>query len=254
MRYPVLEQCLRYIRELTPGSIKSVIDIGVQRKTDFLMQVFPDCYHHLFEPVSVYHEDLIENYSLLGIENTLHKVALGDTDGKLFLHNQSLDGTGKVTHSQIRPVKDEGMNELVNIEDIESRRLDTVLSKKELGDLSYIVKLDVDGVEEQIMDGGQDVIGGACFVIIECSIGRQDLLSRAAALEKLGFRIFDICDLSYYYGQLALVDLVMINNRLRKAEPKFMPWQYGTKTLKWDKWQPGFPHLRNQFYKNPFLD
>lgn len=254
MRYPVLEQCLRYTRELSPNAIKSVVDIGAQRKTDFLMQVFPDCYHHLFEPVSVYHDELVENYSLVGIEHTLHKVALGNTDGKLFLHNQSMDRSGNVTHSQIKPAADETMTDLVNIEQIDTRRLDSVLSRKELGDLSYIVKMDVDGVEEQIIEGGPDVIGGASFVIIECSIGRQDLLSRAAALEKLGFRIYDICDLCYYYGQLAIVDLVMINNRLRNAEPKFKPWQYGSRGLKWKKWQSGLPHLRNQYYKNPFED
>lgn len=61
------------------------------------------------------------------------------------------------------------------------------MAPNELGDLSYLIKLDVDGVEEQIIEGGRNVIAGASFVIIEASIGRQDLCSRAALLENPDF-------------------------------------------------------------------
>lgn len=133
-----------------------------------------------------------------------------------------------------------------------SRRLDSVMRRDELGDLSYLVKLDVDGLEEKIIDGGRDVIGGASFVVIEASIGRQDLCSRAALLEKCGFRMFDICDNAYYFGQLALVDLVMINNRLRQNELKFRPWEYTEGKVIWKNWQHGFSNLANEPVSNPF--
>ncbi|MEL6172636.1 MAG: hypothetical protein AAFR02_11595, partial [Pseudomonadota bacterium] len=103
-----------------------------------------------------------------------------------------------------------------------------------------------------IIAGGQDVIGGASFVVIEASIGRQDLCSRAAVLEKLGFRMFDICDNAYYFGQLALVDLVMINNRLRADEIKFRPWQYTEGKVIWAKWQHGFADHVDVPSEDPF--
>lgn len=254
MRYPTLQQSLRINREIAPGSVQQVIDIGAQRRTDFLMDVYPDKHHHLFEPVSTYHPDLEKNYQDAEINYTLHKQALSDVDGMLYLHNTSVDGSGRVTHSHIKPERVEDLDFLVNIEEIETRRLDSIMTREGLGDLSYLIKMDVDGVEEKIIDGGQDVIGGASFVVIEASIGRQDLCSRAALLEKCGFRMFDICDNAYYFGQLALVDLVMINNRLRNQEIKFKPWQYTEGKVVWSKWQHGFGDHANEPVTDPFAD
>ena len=93
----------------------------------------------------------------------------------------------------------------------------------------------MDGGEERIIAGGHDTFRRASFVIIETSIGRQDMYSRAALLEKLELRIWDTCDNAYYYGQLALVDLVMINDRLRAQEIKFQPWQYSDGNVHWPK-------------------
>jgi len=252
MRYPVMTQSLRVVREIAPQATRQIIDIGVQRRTDFLMEVFPDRHHHLFEPSPSYHTDLEANYRAAGIDYTLHKMALSDTDGVLFLHETSMDGSGRVTHSQIRPDRDEAMKFLVDIKEIPTRRLDTVFKDGGLEDLGAIVKLDVDGVEEQIIAGGQETLSKVSFVIIETSIGRQDLCRRAALIEKLGFRMFDLCDNAYYYGQLALVDLVMINNRLRNAEPKFRPWQYSEGKVHWNKWQHGFKNLDDQPIVDPF--
>lgn len=245
IRYPVMQHSLGMIRKIAPDSIRSVVDIGVHRRTDFLMDVFPDRHHHLFEPVSVYHADLEKNYADRGISYDLHKIALAETGGLLYLHNTSGDASGKITHSYVKPERDESMNYLVNIEEIAARRLDDVLTRDGLGDLSYLVKLDVDGIEEKIIAGGPDVIGGASFVIIEASVGRGNLCSRAALLEKHGFRIFDICDNAYYFGQLSQVDLVMINERLRATEIRFRPWEYSSGKVVWSKWQGGFRQFAN---------
>jgi FkbM family methyltransferase len=252
MRYPVLQQSLRLIRAISPDSVRQVIDIGVQRKTEFLMDVFPDRHHHLFEPVSAYHADLQKNYNERGISFDLYKMALAATSGTLFLHNTSGDGSGRVTHSHIRSAREENMKFLLSIEEVPTRRLDDVFTRQALGDLSYLVKLDVDGIEEQIIAGGADVIGGASFVVIEASIGRRDLCSRAALLERHGFRLFDICDNAYYYGQLALVDLVLINDRLRAQELKFRPWEHSGGKVIWSKWQHGYVHLAGEPADDPF--
>ena len=65
------------------------------------MDVYPDVIRHLFEPVSTYHDDLKQNYNYnsRGIFFALHQVAPGDTDGLLYLYNQSVDGSGQITHS-----------------------------------------------------------------------------------------------------------------------------------------------------------
>lgn len=250
IRYPTLQHGLQVIRHIAPKSVETIIDIGVQRRTDFLMEVFPDRHHHLFEPATVYHADLLRNYNERNISHTLHKVALSDEEGTLYLHNTSLDGSGLITHSQISPKRNDSMNELVNIEEIPTRTLDAFFPDRALPALTYLIKLDVDGVEEKIIGGGPRVIGNASFVVIETSIGRRDLCSRAALVEKHGFRLFDICDNAYYFGQLALVDLVLINNQLRADEIKFRPWEFTNGRVVWKKWQHGF----NAVIKDPYID
>ena len=251
-RYPVLQQSLNLIREISPGSVEHVIDVGAQRKTEFLMDVFPDKHHHLFEPVTTYHKELEENYNNRNISFTLHKIALSNVNGNLYLHNTSNDGSGRITHSQIRDEPDDAMKFLVNIEKIETKTLDYCFPADSLSDHTYLIKMDVDGVEEKIIEGAQSVMSKASFVIIEASLGRRDLCSRAALIEKLGFRIFDICDNAYYFGQLALVDMILINNDLRNSEIKFRPWEYSEGKVIWKNWQHGFKNLEKETFPNPF--
>ena len=243
MRFPTLVHSLSNIRHLAPDSVEVVVDIGAQRKTDFLMKVFPDKLHLLFEPVEVYHLELEDNYRNAGIKYELLKIALTDHNRDLYLHNLSMDNSGRITHSQLLESPNNDMPFLVEIKGIQGRTLDGLDLARRLPRLSFIVKMDVDGVEEKIISGGRGVLEHASFIIIEASLGRQDLFSRAAMLETLGFRLFDICDHAYYYDQLALVDLVFINQRVRAKNIKFRPWEYTEGRVIWSKWQHGFKDL-----------
>ncbi len=255
LRRPTMEQSLRLVRHLAPDAVEQIVDIGAQRHTDFLMDAFPDRLHHLFEPVSIYHKDLEKNYRSRNIRYKLHKLALSNESGVLFLHNTSLDGSGNITHSQILPHRDETMEFLVNIEEIDVKRLDDVFTPKDVGgDLSYLIKIDVDGLEEEIIEGGADLIRSASFVIIEASIGQENFFARADLLKRYGFRMFDICDNAYYYGQLAQVDFLLINDRLRRDNMKFKPWQYAEGKVVWRKWQHGFRDLVGAPIDDPFKD
>jgi FkbM family methyltransferase len=239
-RLPIMQETLSLIRTMADASVSSVVDIGAQRKTDFLMDAYPDKMHHLFEPVAAYHDELRRNYESRNIKYTLYPVALGKVDGILYLHNQSLDGSGSITHSQLMPTKQPQLPHLVGITEVQCKRLDHALTDNALSDLSYLIKLDVDGLEEDIINSGRTVISKASFVIIEASIGKQNLCSRIMLLESCGFRVFDICDNAYYFGQLALVDIVMINNRLRTQCDAFRPWEKNDGKVVWTKWQHGF--------------
>jgi FkbM family methyltransferase len=243
MRYPTLAHSLQVIRSLVPTSVQSIVDVGVQRKTEFLMEAFPDILHHLFEPVRAYHNELKHNYTSKGIPHVLYPIALCEFDGFMYLHKQSLDDSGKITHSQLLREKDNTLLGLIDVEEIECRRLDSALSMQPLDDLSYLLKLDVDGLEESIIASGEKTISGASFIIIETSIGKQNLCSRAALLEAHGFRIFDMCDNAYYYDQLALVDLVMVNDRVRQKHIELRPWEQSKGKVVWSKWQHGFRDL-----------
>lgn len=255
VRYPTLEQGLRQIRRIDPNVITQVVDIGAQRQTDFLMQAFPDLHHHLFEPVSTYHADLTANYQQADIQHTLHKFALSNTSGTLYLHTMSHDGSGNVTHAQILPHRDPDMTFLIGIEDITVKRLDQMFTPAELGgDLSYIIKIDVDGLEEEIIDGCGPLLTAASFAVIEASIGKEHVAERTLTMKRKGFRIFDICDHAYYFGQLSQVDLIFINERLRNTNHKFQPWKQAGGKVIWRKWQHGLTQLAGAPIEDPFAD
>ena len=93
----------------------------------------------------------------------------------------------------------------------------------------------------------------ASFVVIEASLGRQDVSSRLRLLESIGFRLFDICDNAYFFDQLALVDLMFVNERLRQSEIKLRPWEVAGKKVVWKKWQKsGFEDLQFDNPTDPF--
>jgi len=116
MRYPKLLHALSLFKDLAPSACKVVIDIGVQHRTPFLMQVFPDSFHHLFEPVSLYFEAIESSYSRANIAHQLHGLALSDRGGKIYLHKKSNDGTGRVTHSEVLEQRNPDLENLVEIE------------------------------------------------------------------------------------------------------------------------------------------
>jgi len=252
MRLPTVSDCLRLIRFVDERLCECVIDIGAQRKTDFLMEIFPDKKHYLFEPVKHYHADLRRNYEEKNIDFEILGVALGDVDGEVFLHNTCHDRSGKITHSFIEAAPNKSVKDLVSIEPIECRQLDTQRNQLPLTKHQYLIKLDVDGVEEKIIAGGRQTISEASFLVIEASLGRRNLVSRIQLLETFGFRLFDICDPAYYFGQLSQVDLVFINESVRAAQIKFRPWEHAGGKVIWKQWQHNLGVASN--FDDPFAE
>ena len=83
---------------------------------------------------------------------------------------------------------------------------------------------------------------------------RRNLLTRAELLEERGFRLWDICDHAYYYGQLSQVDLVFINEEVRGQDIRFRPWEYSAGKVVWERWQHGFKNLGIDSIPDPFSD
>jgi FkbM family methyltransferase len=252
MRFPVLLQSLRLIRHLAPNAVQQVIDIGAERMTEVLLDAFGDVAHHVFEPDKAHYPALEQNYKARGVYFELHKIALDDVGGRLHLHHTSADGSGRATHSHIKSQRDENLKGLVNIETIDAMRLDDVFTRTALGDLTYLIYLDAGAMNAKVVAGGADVIGGASFVVLEASIGRQELCSHVGLLAKHGFRLFDLCDNAYYFGQLSMVGLVMINDRLRASEIRFRPWDYTAGKVVWPRWQRGFPTVTDEPAEDPY--
>jgi hypothetical protein len=148
----------------------------------------------------------------------------------------------------------EHSGKFISTEVVPVQTLDSALSTYNLKDHEYLVKLDVDGLEEKIIEGGDATVRGASFIILEASLGRRNVISRMQLIEGLGFRLFDIADHAYYYSQMSQCDLVFINETLRNKTIEFRPWERASYVVRWHKWQHGFPDLEKTTLEDPYSD
>lgn len=208
---------IKLLNSLLKTPIEVVVDVGVQYSTPFLMEGYPAAFHHLIEPVKAYHEFIRRNYQNAGINFNLIEAAAADVGGVLYQHLQCLDEGGKVTHSQLLPAEDNSLKGLIEIVKTPVVTLDALFPSLD----NYMVKIDVDGIEERIIRGGTKTIKNATAVIIEATL--DSLSSRASLLEDLGMRLYDITDMCYYFDQLQQVDLIFVNAAMIKGDLDFQP-------------------------------
>lgn len=198
------------------------------------MSEFRECMHYLFEPVVSYHQPIRDAYSRLGIKHELIGSAVSDQNGLMYQHLLSADYSGKVTHSQLLPNKtpDRFGGKLLNILETPVTTLDSYFDGNNIVG-NYIVKIDVDGIEEKIIDGGHRIISKATMVIVEANLA--NLTSRASRLESLGLRLFDIVGNCYYCDQLQQVDLVFLRASIFSENIDFRPFEKTGKVI-WEYW------------------
>lgn len=202
--------------------IDSIVDVGVQESTNELIQAIPDKHHHLFEPVELWHSRIAKNYA--GLAHTLYPVALSDTNGSAWLVQTSLNSDSIATHASIEkePKVPDGRH-IVDCKEIEVRRLDCYSSHFTK---DFLLKIDVDGKELDIIRGSSGCIRNASVVIVEADW--SSLTMRGRAIEESGFQLIDIVDRVMYGESLWQCDLVylrndLMNNRLR---PPMFNWQH----------------------------
>ena len=81
----------------------------------------------------------------------------------------------------------------------------------------FLLKIDVDGAEEMILEGAQEALKKCSVLVLECP--RKRVAERIQLLNTAGFELLDIVDFCYYDGYLWQLDLVFIN-------PRFAPPDY----------------------------
>jgi len=198
--------CLRLVSSHIP--IRAVVDVGVQSQTIDLMRAFPHVHHHLFEPVSLWHEAIKANYR--HVMHTLYPCALAESNRSAYITELSINGDGKSTHATIneRPARPDGIK-IVRCSAIDIHRLD--FFSDQFPD-DFLLKIDVDGVELDVLKGASDCIHRASVLIIEAPY--WELAQRAAAVEQFEFQLVDIVDRVMYGHALYQCDLVYVRSDL----------------------------------------
>jgi FkbM family methyltransferase len=184
--------------------VASVFDIGVQRDTLELRRAFPDVPHFLFDPVTEYNDGIRRAYD--GMNYKIENIAVSDRDGVLWLKEFRSDDSGVLSHVHPALFHEEGLRT------VPARSLDNYMRDAHAlnPDLApYLIKIDVDGHETEILRGAKNSLKSTSCLIVESTL--PHLSERCALAEKAGLVLWDIVDLSYFHGNLYQVDLIFIS-------------------------------------------
>lgn len=205
MRAPDKRQALQELRARNIP-METIIDVGVREATPDLIALFPDKKHILFEPVEEFSAKIRMNYR--NIDYTLVTAPVSDNEGEVTLQVRSmLEGTA-ITHSTIVASQADSKDKRT----MKAVTLDGYLSRNPQRS-PYLLKIDVDGFEMQIMKGGLETLRNSSVVIIEAP--RKQLTTRVVHLEALGFEIFDLVEPCYYDKCFWQCDAIMIKRDLQ---------------------------------------
>jgi FkbM family methyltransferase len=175
---------------LSAMKIKTILDIGAntgQFSTE-IRKILPIAKIIAFEPLKDCYEELVKKGESLRYFEA-HNFALGDKEDKVKIHRSEFAPSSSILpmgdlHKEIFP-----HTKKTFYEEVEIRRLDDL--KLELP-RPLLVKMDVQGLEDKVIDGGETTISQADVIMTEVSYARlyenqalfDDIYRR---LYKLGF-------------------------------------------------------------------
>ena len=146
----------------------TILDVGANtgQFAKKIRNLFPTSTIISFEPILEVYSKLVENFK--GDSNfQSFNFALGDSEGKTtFNLNEFSDSSSMLKLSEHKQHFDFARQETeisINI-----KRLDEVLNVENL-QKPYLVKLDVQGFEDKVIDGGKKIIEEAAMIITEVS-------------------------------------------------------------------------------------
>jgi FkbM family methyltransferase len=149
--------------------IKTLIDIGASHG-DFInlvQQSKPNIHIYGFEPIPEVFNSLQERFVETN-EVELYNLALGNFDGIVDFNENDYSYS-----SSILPIGEIHVNEFPHTRnfkklEVQITSLDSVFNNKKI-ERPILVKVDVQGYEEQVISGGKNTFAQADFVIIELS-------------------------------------------------------------------------------------
>lgn len=184
-----------WLKSLTP--FPTLIDIGANDGSfgRFLVHFLNVEKAFFFEPQKALHAQ-IEGQDLCGAESRLFDLALSDSDGEVEFYENSNHPS-----SSLLPVTEHSKREFPqtsgeSVTRVRTARLDDALPEADLFDKVFI-KIDVQGVEDKVIRGGERTFRRASFVLIEMSFvpfyeGQPLFEEVHEQLRQLGFRFVGI--------------------------------------------------------------
>ena len=148
---------------------KAIIDIGAnegQFAKKFL-SIVPEAQFYCFEPLIEPFQKLSDNFSKMNNFH-LYSFALGDSEGKVKMNKNEYSPS-----SSMLPMRDEHKNAFEFArkefeEFVSLKKMDDILKDEKLQN-PYMIKIDVQGYELPVIEGGIETIKNADMIILETS-------------------------------------------------------------------------------------
>ena len=192
-------------------AITSIVDVGVREGTEDMRVVFPTLHHTLIDPMNDDYLDQIQaRYA--DTPYSMVNVAVGEQGDVLWLVKSALLHDGKTTHANLREKPENVDGSIItSCEPVPVKRLDSLLGELNI-QAGFLLKIDVDGIEEKVIKGASDILHQASAVVCECTY--STLHSRLSLLVDKGFSLVDIADRVYYGDSLYQLDAVLVRKDL----------------------------------------
>jgi FkbM family methyltransferase len=197
----------------------TVIDVGVAYGTPELYASFPDAAFLLVEPLREWEPNLRELAGKLGGRYEL--VAAASVPGTVRIRVPEVSG-----HSTIYPKDGSGLDHGWVEREVPKARLDDLVSNHAL-EPPYILKVDVEGAELDVLQGAPEVLANSLAVALEVTLidvfeGGASFAEVVAFMAERGFVIYDVVGGFCRMSDAALyqLDLVFVpkDSRHRKYE------------------------------------
>lgn len=200
---PSKNDALRRLR-LSGFKFGSVLDVGVMTSTPELIRHYGDLPQLLCEPVEEFHDELRRNYRDAGIDFILEPRAVGSSKDAALLEVIRRPGGTGITHAGL--VKSDSDAE--HTRPISSVSLDASVAEHKMQS-PYLLKVDVDGGEIDVLLGAAETLKDTLAVIVEATFNGFSEIDRY--LSSCGFEIYDVVDICYYEGKFWQCDFVFYN-------------------------------------------
>lgn len=184
---------------------KNILDIGAERGTWSLsaLKFFPDSEYTLIEPIPYKQLNKLKN------RFEVFNIILNEYDGEVDWYEMKNTGDS---------IKKERTHHFTNCvgEKRPCKKLDTLnVENKKVFDL---VKIDVQGAEIEVLEGGKETFKETTFIILELPFMGQynsntkNLLEHIKKLDDMGFIPYDIVDQHRYQETMLFqIDMCFIN-------------------------------------------
>lgn len=197
--------------------VSTILDVGILSGTPELIRTWPNIEHILFEPVEEFEQQIAIAYT--NVKHQLHKFAVGSCTGTANLEVRSAFSGVDISHSSIT---NKSLDLSANIRNVPLVSLDDFVPSLSLPK-PYLLKIDIDGYELEVIKGAHQTIRDSSVVIVECP--HPQLSERISAVQSLGFRLFDLAEPCYYDKAFWQCDAIFVNNKYFEASFKTISGQ-----------------------------